>query len=434
MAIKIKKKDNSKTPEVEVEVLESEDEAVEVDVYAGNVDPFERRAMSTASWVEKNPVVVFGGFALILAAFIGYYFFQEGEKTKAIATSSEMNSVFDSFVAPIKGSAELEALEKVPDGPKPKKTFDDMTKKWTAIYETASKGLEAPATAQSARITKAAAATKLGKYDEAITLYNGFLAEKHDVSSEGPVLQGLASAQIGAKKFDEAISTLGKLEKLDEGFAGAAKYQRARILEWQGKKDDAKKLYQDILDNNPKFSKKSDVERRLGTWGMTVAPPTVVKTNPDEAYTSKLTTGYELKAAAGGIESKLLTFVSDEAVVVDKTTWFDFDRLNFNTGSSALNMAKSKSQLQNIFEVFKAFPKVKAKLGGYTDNTGNAKSNLTLSQKRADTVVAELVKMGIDSTRLEAEGFGDAHPICPANDTPACRRQNRRISLRVTEK
>lgn len=164
-----------------------------------------------------------------------------------------------------------------------------------------------------------------------------------------------------------------------------------------------------------------------GTWTFQDAPTPL-------DYSAKLTTGFELNAAADGIEAKLLGFVSDSAVIVDKTTWFDFDRLTFNTGSATLDMGKSKSQLQNIFEVFKAFPQVKAKLGGYTDNTGDAKKNLTLSQKRAQNVLDQLVKMGVKKTRLEAEGYGSAHPVCPANDTPACRRQNRRISLRVTEK
>ncbi len=164
-----------------------------------------------------------------------------------------------------------------------------------------------------------------------------------------------------------------------------------------------------------------------GSWVFQDAPAVL-------DYSSQLETGFELKAASDGIEANLLNFVSDSAVLVDKDKWFDFDRLNFNTGSATLDMAKSKSQLINIFEIFKAFPQVKAKLGGYTDSTGDPEKNLTLSQRRAENVLAQLVKMGVDKSRLQAEGYGAAHPVCPANDTPACRRQNRRISLRVTEK
>ena len=263
MAIKIKKKDNSKAPEVEVEVLEDGEEEIEVDIYAGNIDPFERRAMSGATWIEKNPALFFGGIALVFAAFIGYYFFQQNAEEKAVASSSQINSVFEDFVSPIKGSAELEALEKVPSGPKPKKIFDNMTKKWTAIYDTASKGTSTPSIAQSAILAKAAAATKLGKYEEAVTLYNTFLSARHDKNSEGPVLQGLVSAQVGAKKYDDAVATLSKLASVNEKFSASAKYQHGRILEWQNKNDEAKKLYHEVLEENPQFSKKADIERRL---------------------------------------------------------------------------------------------------------------------------------------------------------------------------
>ena len=73
------------------------------------------------------------------------------------------------------------------------------------------------------------------------------------------------------------------------------------------------------------------------------------------------------------------------------------------------------------------------KLGGYTDNTGKAASNLKLSQDRANSVRVELEKMGISKDRLEAEGYGQAHPVA-SNDTEEGRAQNRRISIRVTKK
>ncbi|GEM_PF-1413087 len=151
-------------------------------------------------------------------------------------------------------------------------------------------------------------------------------------------------------------------------------------------------------------------------------------------YSTKLSTGFELKARNTGIEARLLGMISDDAQKVSPTLWFDFDRLTFNTGSATLDMKQSKSQLVNIFEVFRAFPNVSAKLGGYTDNTGDKDKNQTLSENRAKNVLAQLVRMGIDKNRLEAQGYGQAHPVCPANDTPACRRKNRRISLRVTKK
>ena len=73
------------------------------------------------------------------------------------------------------------------------------------------------------------------------------------------------------------------------------------------------------------------------------------------------------------------------------------------------------------------------KLGGYTDNTGNADSNLKLSTQRANAAQAALVADGIEAPRVAAEGYGQEHPIA-TNDTPEGKAQNRRIDLRVTKK
>jgi K(+)-stimulated pyrophosphate-energized sodium pump len=47
--------------------------------------------------------------------------------------------------------------------------------------------------------------------------------------------------------------------------------------------------------------------------------------------------------------------------------------------------------------------------------------------------MAELVKLGVDPSRLEAQGYGDEHPVAD-NNTEEGRQLNRRISLRVTAK
>ena len=41
------------------------------------------------------------------------------------------------------------------------------------------------------------------------------------------------------------------------------------------------------------------------------------------------------------------------------------------------------------------------------------------------------MNLGIPADRVEAEGFGSQYPVCAANDTDACKAQNRRIDVRV---
>ncbi|MCK8493462.1 sodium-translocating pyrophosphatase [Spirosoma sp. RP8] len=163
--------------------------------------------------------------------------------------------------------------------------------------------------------------------------------------------------------------------------------------------------------------------------GMAESDPTAA--NLGAFRKQKLTSGVELNIPENGIENNLLRFISSENPV-DKTTWFDFDRLLFETGKATLKPA-SQEQLKNISEILKAYPAVNVKLGGYTDNTGNAANNLKLSQDRANSVRVALEKLGIDKDRLEAEGYGQAHPVA-SNETKEGRAQNRRISIRVTKK
>ncbi|GAB3999376.1 hypothetical protein GCM10028807_49430 [Spirosoma daeguense] len=149
-------------------------------------------------------------------------------------------------------------------------------------------------------------------------------------------------------------------------------------------------------------------------------------------FKRKLPSGLELNIPELGIENNLIKFIEDKSKPVDKTTWFNFDRLLFDTGKATLR-PESQEQLTNIAAILKEYPAVNIKLGGYTDNTGSAAINKKLSQDRADMVLGELVKLGIDKSRLEAEGYGPEHPVA-SNDTEAGRAENRRIAIRVTKK
>ncbi len=147
---------------------------------------------------------------------------------------------------------------------------------------------------------------------------------------------------------------------------------------------------------------------------------------------TKLPNGVNLHIPTNGVENKLLAFIGDTTKVADKETWFSFDRLEFETDSATLKPA-SREQLGNIAAILKAYPHVNLKIGGYTDNTGNAAHNLKLSQARANSTMNELVGLGVEKSRLAAEGYGQEHPVAD-NSTAEGRQRNRRIDVRVTKK
>ncbi|MBS0578756.1 MAG: OmpA family protein [Proteobacteria bacterium] len=146
----------------------------------------------------------------------------------------------------------------------------------------------------------------------------------------------------------------------------------------------------------------------------------------------KLPDGTSLRSPAHGVEGRLVAYLNDSSVTVGDETWFDFDRLLFDAGNAELQ-PQSQAQIGNIAAILRAYPRVKVRIGGFTDNDGEPAQNLKLSQDRADSVVAELARLGVDRSRLEAKGYGDDQPVAD-NTTEDGRQKNRRISLRVLEK
>ncbi len=65
---------------------------------------------------------------------------------------------------------------------------------------------------------------------------------------------------------------------------------------------------------------------------------------------------------------------------------------------------------------------------GHTDSTGGYQYNMSLSQRRADSVASYLQAQGVQSVRLQARGFGPDRPVA-SNDTPDGRAQNRRVEI-----
>lgn len=107
----------------------------------------------------------------------------------------------------------------------------------------------------------------------------------------------------------------------------------------------------------------------------------------------------------------------------------DFENINFELNQATLT-AQSIETLKKISTILKAHPKVMIEIGGHTDNTGDTKHNLTLSQNRVDTVKNALIKMHINQNRIKAIGYGETKALV-SNDTEENRRINRRVEFKV---
>ncbi|MFK7784522.1 MAG: OmpA family protein, partial [Crocinitomicaceae bacterium] len=102
----------------------------------------------------------------------------------------------------------------------------------------------------------------------------------------------------------------------------------------------------------------------------------------------------------------------------------------FDTGKSVLR-SESNAELDRLVKLMNDVPGLKVEISGHTDNTGSAKSNLTLSQARAQAVVTYLTKKGVAGSRMIAKGYGQDAPIA-TNGTADGRQQNRRTEFEIT--
>ena len=103
-----------------------------------------------------------------------------------------------------------------------------------------------------------------------------------------------------------------------------------------------------------------------------------------------------------------------------KELLFDFDTYDSTSEQAALEAAA---------QWLKDHPNVRVKLAGHADPRGDIAYNLALSQRRAQTIKQELIRMGVDENRIVcATGWGEPYPNC-LESTEECWKQNRRVDF-----
>lgn len=102
----------------------------------------------------------------------------------------------------------------------------------------------------------------------------------------------------------------------------------------------------------------------------------------------------------------------------------------FDTGKAELK-GQAQANLKQMAEIMKKYPENVLTIKGYTDNTGSAKVNGPLSEKRAAAVRSALTTNGLPADTVKSLGMADADPVAD-NSTAAGRAQNRRVEIEIT--
>jgi OOP family OmpA-OmpF porin len=105
-------------------------------------------------------------------------------------------------------------------------------------------------------------------------------------------------------------------------------------------------------------------------------------------------------------------------------------KIYFETNSDKLKLI-SNSSLDDLAEILKRNEAVNLTIEGHTDSDGDDAYNMTLSQKRTESVKEYLVSRGVSETRLVPIGYGETRPIA-TNATNAGKAKNRRVELKTS--
>lgn len=162
-----------------------------------------------------------------------------------------------------------------------------------------------------------------------------------------------------------------------------------------------------------------------GCGGAVVAVPAVVPP-PMPAVVEQV-------AVAPAPPPPRLTTVCDGVIMPGGHLKFP-NEVEFDTGKASIKGSSNTNAILQCLSDFLSNNKMVTKftVEGHTDNAGDATANMTLSQARADAILAWLTSHGADLSRLAAKGWGPQRPVAP-NDSPEHMAMNRRVEFWVTD-
>jgi outer membrane protein OmpA-like peptidoglycan-associated protein len=103
--------------------------------------------------------------------------------------------------------------------------------------------------------------------------------------------------------------------------------------------------------------------------------------------------------------------------------------VQFESGSAVLTQP-SYAVLDQLVDVMRQYPDYTLSIAGHTDNVGDARKNLQLSEERAKACYDYLVFRAIHPERLRYAGFGQNRPVADNNSAEG-QKMNRRVDFEL---
>jgi outer membrane protein OmpA-like peptidoglycan-associated protein len=169
--------------------------------------------------------------------------------------------------------------------------------------------------------------------------------------------------------------------------------------------------------------------KRTGVvMGVAAASPEISSAFCSDAYQKQLTVWVARVEPQAREQQMVAISASETAKRIDANGRVALYGIFFDTGKADIK-PESKASLDQIGELMKSRPNVKLHVVGHTDNVGAMDVNMSLSKRRAESVVAALAaSYNLNRARLTGNGVASLAPV-QTNSTETGRAKNRRVEL-----
>lgn len=248
---------------------------------------------------------------------------------------------------------------------------------------------------------------------------------------------------VGSKKFAVIVESPDFVTYTDTiDMTDAKGGAQSREINYKLKRKPALVLNGKVLSSKDNTPIESEIVVMDKTSGMVVYQK---KLGKDEPYEIKLPAGsvYDIKIRAKDhlTEDVVLNLTDLNEYQVQKKNFilkqiekglkFTVDNIYFEYNKADLTK-ESLPELDKLAEALLDAPNIKVEISAHTDWVGNDQYNMTLSQKRAKSVVDYMVSKGVEKRHLVSRGYGETRPIAD-NKTEEGRAKNRRVEFKILE-
>lgn len=233
--------------------------------------------------------------------------------------------------------------------------------------------------------------------------------------------------KVPSQKQEVDMAAVQPIEKIEQKEPSTTEQPVAVVSDWTT-------LNGSVIDEQSKQPLKATIAYQSGADSISLATSSgkyVMALSNKQSYSLQVSSpGYLPKTVEVSATELAKGPVLEKEILLtplEEGTSFVLDNIYFETSEFKL-LQESFKALDELVATMKSSPSMRIRVEGHTDSVGDFDKNLELSKKRAQAVKEYLVEKGIDSQRIETQGYGQTRPVTNAKSEEE-KSKNRRVEI-----